>query len=260
LISALNNWLKFIVKKSFLGPLIGKIRSSSIKLIGFKIRYDQDELITAHYPYFQNDEKFVNAVKSNFEFDEINRDLIDHDWRIHILCSLALGASKESKGDFIECGVFRGDCAKSIISYCNLDKSDKTFWLLDSFDGFDMSQLSNREQVLRSEEQFKDVLGFVKKKFLTNKCVSIVKGFVPESLENVSSKNFCFAHIDMNASYPEKEALKYIFPRLEKGGVIVFDDYGHAGHEEQKEAIDKVAHSFGRIVTCLPTGQGILFK
>lgn len=252
--------LKFLVKKSFLGPLIGKIKSSSIKLIGFKIRYNQDELITAHYPYFQNDERFVAAVKSNFEFDEIRRERIDHDWRIHILCSLALSASKESKGDFIECGVFRGDCAKSIINYCNLDESGKTFWLLDSFDGFDPSQFSDHERVLRSEEQFKGVFDFVKRKFKNNKCVSIVQGFVPKSLENVSSKIFCFAHIDMNTSYPEKEALKYIFPRLEKGGVVVFDDYGHAGHEEQKEAIDKVAQTFGRVVTCLPTGQGILFK
>jgi O-methyltransferase len=253
-------WLKNIFKKTLIGILLGKIKSSSIRFIFFKIRYAQDELITAHYPYFQKEKKFINALRSNYRFDEIKNRTIDHDWRISILCSLAYGLSKGQRGDFIECGVFKGDCAKSIINYCDLNKSRKNFFLLDSFDGFDISQLSTNEKKLRNDKQFKNSLSFVKKKFFEDKCVSIVQGFIPQSLKKLSSKTFCFAHIDMNASYPEKEAFKFIFKRLVKGGAIIFDDYGHAGHEEQKIAIDKIALKFNRVICCLPTGQGVLFK
>ena len=252
--------LKFLVNQFSFAWIIGKILSSSVKYIGFKIRYNQDEIITAHYPYFQNDPKFVRAIKSNFKYDKIKRDTINHDWRIHILLTLAHGVCKNLKGDLIEFGVFRGDCAMSIMNYCNLNTSNKTFYLLDSFDGFSVSQLTKHEKELRSYKQFKDSYNFVKRKFFKYKCVSIIKGYVPESLKKVSSKKFCFAHIDMNASYPEKKAFLYIYPLLVQGGIIIFDDYGHAGHEEQKIVLEKVALSFGRVITVLPTGQGMLIK
>jgi len=64
----------------------------------------------------------------------------------------------------------------------------------------------------------------------------------------------------MNASYPEKVAVEFIFPKLKDDGVIIFDDYGYAGHEEQRIVLDSSAKKMGRVITCLPTGQGILVK
>jgi O-methyltransferase len=228
--------------------------------VRFGIRYSQDELITAHYPYFREDSKFIEALNFNFSFDLSPRSAIEHDWRVHVLCSLAFNAIKGGDGDLIECGVFRGDCAKTIMHYCDLNSSNKVFWLLDSFDGFDRTQLTKKEQELRTEKQFRGVLEFVTEKFRGDKCARIVPGFVPTTFERVTAKSFCFAHIDMNASYPEKEALGFIFPRLKEGGVIVFDDYGHAGHEEQRVELDNMAKKLGRSITCLPTGQGLLIK
>ncbi len=252
--------LKNLLKKSSLGPFLGRLKSISLKFVRFKIRYEQDEIITGHYPYFKNDSKFIQAISSNFQYDEIPRNKIDHDWRIHVLSSIAYNAVKDGVGDLIECGVFKGDCAKTIINYCKLNDSKKTFWLLDSFDGFDQNQLTENEKALRSEGQFKGVLEFVESKFKSDSCVKIVPGFVPGTFTEVKSDYFCFAHIDMNASYPEKEALDFIFPKLKEGGVIVFDDYGHAGHEEQRKVLDVASKKLGRVITCLPTGQGIIVK
>tara|TARA_A100001015_G_scaffold320424_1_gene446730 strand:- start:753 stop:947 length:195 start_codon:yes stop_codon:yes gene_type:complete len=64
----------------------------------------------------------------------------------------------------------------------------------------------------------------------------------------------------MNANYPEKLALEFIFPRLKDGGVVIFYDYGHVGYEEQRIALDKMAKKLDRVITCLPTGQGLLIK
>lgn len=250
-----------LVKRSPLGPLVARVKSAKFKYVRFGIRYDQDELITAHYPYFRDDSRFIEALNSNFSFDPPpRRSAIEHDWRVHVLCSVAFNAVKSGDGDLIECGVFRGDCAKTIIHYCDLNSSKKVFWLLDSFDGFDESQLTKKEQQLRSEKQFRGVLEFVTAKFGGDKCAQIIQGFVPNTFEMVTANSFCFAHIDMNASYPEKEAFNFIFPKLKDGGVIIFDDYGHAGHEEQRFELDNMAKKFGRVITCLPTGQGLLVK
>jgi hypothetical protein len=252
--------LKTILKKSFLGPILGRLKSTQAKFVNFKIRYDQDEIITSHYPYFQEDKKFIEALSYNLSFNKNQKNVIKHDWRIYILCSFAFNAIKNGDGDLIECGVFRGDCAKTILHYCDLNSTNKNFYLLDSFDGFDQSQLTIKEKNLRKESQFRGVLEFVKKKFIGDNCIKIIEGFVPNTFSEVKSKKFCFAHIDMNASYPEKEALEFIFPRLKDGGVIIFDDYGHAGHEEQRVALDYVAKKLHRVITCLPTGQGLLIK
>lgn len=252
--------LKTILKNSFLGPFLGRLKSAQLKYVNFKIRYDQDGFITTHYPYFQEDKRFIEALKYNSSFDEIQKKALTHDWRIFILCSFAFNAIKSGDGDLIECGVFRGDCAKTILRYCDLNSTNKYFYLLDSFDGFDASQLTINEKNFRNEGQFRGVLEFVKKKFIDDNCIKIIEGFVPNTFNQIKSKKFCFAHIDMNASYPEKKALEYIYPRLKDGGVIIFDDYGHAGHEEQRVVLDEVVKKFDRVIICLPTGQGLLIK
>ena len=248
------------LRGSFLGSIIGRLKTARLRYVKFRVRYNRDELITAHYPYFLQEQRFISALKSNFQFDPEPRVTIEHDWRIHVLCSLALGVVKGAEGDFIECGVFRGDCAKTIINYVDLNSTNRSFFLLDSFDGFDFSQLTEKESKLRGEGQFVGAFEFVTGKFRCDSCVKIIQGFVPNTLDSIANKMFGFAHIDMNAAYPEKEAFQFIFPRLRDGGVIIFDDYGHAGHEEQRLALDEVASGFGRVITCLPTGQGLLIK
>lgn len=44
------------------------------------------------------------------------------------------------------------------------------------------------------------------------------------------------------------------------GAIVVLDDYGWSGHEEQKHAFDSFARSRGVEVLSLPTGQGLILK
>jgi hypothetical protein len=64
----------------------------------------------------------------------------------------------------------------------------------------------------------------------------------------------------MNCVQPEVSALEYFWPRLEASAIVVLDDYGWPGHENQKDAADNFASSVGTKVLSLPTGQGILIK
>jgi predicted O-methyltransferase YrrM len=64
----------------------------------------------------------------------------------------------------------------------------------------------------------------------------------------------------MNCVIPEQEALKYFWPRLSKGGIVILDDYAWPGHENQKKSHDEFAFQHGIQVLSLPTGQGLIIK
>ena len=51
-----------------------------------------------------------------------------------------------------------------------------------------------------------------------------------------------------------------IWDRLTPGGMIVLDDYGFGGHEEQRAAWDAFTAARGARVLALPTGQGLISR
>lgn len=255
-----SKFVKFLKKTPLWSSLV-KLYFWRFRLIQFPILYDNDDVITSHYPWFQREEKFLSAVKADRGF---GRDEGFPDWRLHVLCGFAFNALRNNQGNLVEFGVDEGSCAKTVLEYCDLDKEGRRYFLVDSFDGFDINNLTDDERLSSSlsarHQKFKGTLSVVQEKFKNNSCVELVRGFVPEVLNQIAGEIFCFAHVDMNAVHAEEEAFKFIFPRLISGGVIVFDDYGHGGHERQKMALDKIAHGFDRRIVCLPTGQGLLVK
>jgi predicted O-methyltransferase YrrM len=64
----------------------------------------------------------------------------------------------------------------------------------------------------------------------------------------------------MNCAVPEKAALEYFWPRMAHGGIILLDDYGWRGYENQKRTHDNFAASVGHEVLPLPTGQGLIVR
>jgi hypothetical protein len=87
------------------------------------------------------------------------------------------------------------------------------------------------------------------------------KGFIPESF-SVSNNpdSIVWLHIDLNSSIPTVAALDFFWDRLERGGVILFDDYNWIGYEDTKRVIlDWLSTRPGTLLP-LPTGQAIIFK
>jgi hypothetical protein len=88
----------------------------------------------------------------------------------------------------------------------------------------------------------------------------IIKGTVPETLPECTAEKICYLSIDMNCAGPEIAAANYFWDKLVAGAVIVLDDYGFMGHEEQQKAFDAFAKEKKVQILQLPTGQGIIFK
>jgi predicted O-methyltransferase YrrM len=90
--------------------------------------------------------------------------------------------------------------------------------------------------------------------------VELVQGAVPETLARIDSQTIAFAHIDMNNPMPEAEAFRFLWPRMTKGGCVLFDDYAYFGGDAHRAAIDAVAEDLGVEVAHLPTGQGLAIR
>jgi len=226
------------------------------------LKYSKDLLYTFNNCDFITEPRFAHAYKL---CKELGGDLLkDYDiqWRMYMLCCAAHHATK-LEGDFIDCGVYTGFCTRAIIDFVQFEKLDKKYFLMDTFEGLD-ARYSNEYEMQRN-----DKLGYgkagnlyekVKQTFSEFKNVELIKGPIPETLPLAKTNKISFLSIDMNTEGPEIAAMEYFWPKLVSGAMIVLDDYGYPGCENQKAAHDKFAAGKGVLVFPLPTCQGIIIK
>lgn len=228
------------------------------------ITYNADGLATQHNADFQRDPRFQRAYLAGLATIRSRRPDLQVAWRVYICCWAAEHGLK-LEGDFLECGVFTGIYSRAVCEYLDFAAHpSRRFWLLDTFEGIDVAQLTPEEMARgvagMNRKYAGDVYPEVKQTFAPFPNVSIVKGAVPGTLAQVASEKLAYVSIDMNAALPEVAATEFAWERLVPGGTIVFDDYGFAAHIEQKKALDALAARLGHPILALPTGQGLLIK
>jgi len=188
-------------------------------------------------------------------------------WRLHTLVWAAEQAIKVP-GDFVECGVFKGDMSWVIVTLLGDRLADRAFHLFDSFEGL--------SPTLAKPQDYPDNPGFiemansvysepglserVRKRFSLMPNVRVVQGFLPDALIGRTPQQIAFLHIDLNSPRAEVACLEHLFDRVSAGGTIVLDDYGWRAFRAQKEAEDAFFAARGYSVLELPTGQGLVLK
>jgi hypothetical protein len=226
--------------------------------------YDQDGLRSIHNHDFMQEPYFRKAYERGC------RAATDYNWhwRVHIGLWAAFTACK-LKGDFVECGVNHGFLSSAIMEFLDWDSLNKTFFLLDTFEGLDQRYVSSEDQMNGALQKNESLLesGFyvrgvesVKANFSEWRNIKIVKGSIPETLTQVETRNIAYLHIDMNCSPPEVAAIDFFWDRLLLGAIVLLDDYAYQSFESQKHAMDTFAHTKKVMIASLPTGQGLLVK
>lgn len=224
--------------------------------------YKEDIITTMASTGFMTDPKFIRAYSKCEQSD--NNRLISSSytirWRIHTLIWAAKYASK-LEGDFVEFGGGFGLFSSAIYEYLNFQEIDKKYYLLDSFEGLkDKNLLPEEISSLNNYKRFGNWYDEIKQKFSSFENMIIVPGYVPDTLTEIKSDKVCFVSIDFNCMEPERDALEFIWGKLVKGGIIIFDDYAFPGHHNQKNSHDKFAEENNCLIYTCPTGQGILIK
>ena len=154
---------------------------------------------------------------------------------------------KKKVYDFVECGCWKGHSSYIISKLIKAKKKKINFHIFDSFEGLSDStkederyHLINKtkkdkiKRYFQSNEQF--VRNYVLKKF---KFVSTYKGWIPKKFDKVKNKKFSLIHIDVDLFKPTYDSLRFFYPKLCKGGVILCDDYNVTGFPGAKNAWDK---------------------
>ena len=165
--------------------------------------------------------------------------------------SLATEAGSRSSGSVAECGVYRGGTAKILSNIF----PDRELLLFDTFQG--MPETDAVKDLHRkgdfadtSLEQVKAYVGA-----RDNSNVTFVPGLIPETLAPYSGRTFCFVHVDLDIYGAIRSACEFFYPRLEPGGIMLFDDYGFPSCPGARLAVDEFFADKPVSPMVLSTGQ-----
>ena len=173
------------------------------------------------------------------------------------------------QGDAAECGCWRGHSTYMIAKTLSTGGFNSIFHIFDSFEG--LSELgaedTNARRTLTPEE-----INGLKESFASSEVrvrrvlepfpfVRLYSGWIPERFPEVKDTKFRFVHIDVDLYQPTVDSLNFFYPRMERGGVMTFDDYGMSQFPGTKQAVDEYLSDKDYLMFYeIPTGGGFLIK
>ena len=197
---------------------------------------------------FLQDERLLAAV------DKVARtpnEYVGFIWRFNTLIWAAKQCLASVDGDFVECGVYEATSMAIVTDYVDFASTGRQLYLYDCFD----HKVGDKHMKLPGHST--NLLETVQQRFGHQPWAHIVKGYVPESFQQALPDKIAFAHIDMNNAEAEVAALEALWPRLQPGAIVVLDDYGSSGLEEQRLAHDAFFAQYGVPVLEMGTVQGV---
>lgn len=181
----------------------------------------------------------------------------DRHFNLYHLAKLA----KAIDGDTAECGVRHGFGSYLIIN--SLNQPTKIHHLFDSFEGLSeptSMDINPSAPIQWSKGDLSVPLDEVKNHFVNFKNIKFYKGWIPERFSNVASKNFSLVHIDVDLYEPTKSSLEYFYPKMQKGGIIICDDYGSTSCPGAKLACDEFIADKEEDLIFITTSQCFIIK
>jgi O-methyltransferase len=160
------------------------------------------------------------------------------------------------EGEAAEIGVYKGGTAKLLANV--FEEKDKTLYLFDTFEGMPET---DPEKDMHSKGDFDDTsFEYVRDFLKDSKNIEIHKGFFPDTAEPIKNTTFCFVHIDVDIYKSVMDCCDFFYPRLAKGGIMIFDDYGFLSCPGAKTAVDEFFQDKPEFSCYLPTGQSFVVK
>ena len=160
------------------------------------------------------------------------------------------------RGDYAECGVFRGGSAYLMCESAALN--NRTVHLFDSFEG--LSKPQSHEDFHWSEGD----LAVGEETVLSNLSefnnFRTYRGWIPDRFPEVAGLTFSFVHVDVDLEQPTRDSIAFFYPRLSQGGILLLDDHGSAMCPGARAAALDYFAEKGESVLDLATGQGLVIR
>lgn len=159
-------------------------------------------------------------------------------------------------GDIVECGCYKG--ASAYLMCRALRGTNALVHLFDSFEGLSSPDSRDGDYWVRgalavTEDSVHETL----KEFDNYR---VYKGWIPGRFPEMRVQPVRFLHIDVDLYGPTYDSLTFFYSRLERGAMVLFDDYGFSTCPGAKEAADEFFADKPERIAMLPTGQAFAIK
>lgn len=165
-------------------------------------------------------------------------------------------------GDWAECGVYKGGTAQLLAAVMSTGAPNgKSLHLFDSFEGMPSGSTPARDY--HSPGDFSDTSQvLVRSRLAPYPFCTVHVGFMPGTFEELDTDSlFSFVHIDVDIYPSAMDCCVWFWPRLARGGVLVFDDYGFYPYRHGlRSAVDDFFSDKDDKPIALPTGQAFVIK
>jgi O-methyltransferase len=153
---------------------------------------------------------------------------------INILIEM-IERTRSLSGAIADCGVYKAASTVGMALYMHQHGILKQIYAFDSFEGFEPQsvardlQLGGAQDEDRHERGFSDctldeVIAKIRRFRIDN--VNVVPGYFNQSFKTLSlGLTFSFVHLDVNLYDSYRESLEFFYPRVERGGIVLFDEY-----------------------------------
>lgn len=160
-------------------------------------------------------------------------------------------------GDVAEVGVYRGGTAKLLAKV--FEPTQKPLHLFDTFSGTpttDPIKDPYYKAGIFGDVSLRNIQAFM----VDCRNLHFYQGLFPDTAKPIENKTFCFVHIDVDIYKSVKDCCQFFYPRLERGGLMIFDDYGDLSCPGAKLAVDEYFSDKPEKPCYLPTGQCIVIR
>lgn len=235
----IKNLAKLAIK-----PITSEIvrRAIARGLVDIRLKSSNDYSYCINIPYatyapWLDDPIFTSAYES------IKENTLVDKYRCHELWQIAKHAARLG-GEILEVGVWRGGTG-CLIAHCSalFGATSQKVYLCDTFTGivkageFD-TQYHGGEH---ADTSIKIVRELADRLNLNN--IEILQGIFPDEIGSIiENSQFSFCHIDVDVYNSACDTLNWIWPRLQLGGVIIFDDYGFSTCDGVTRLVNEYSH------------------
>lgn len=223
-----------------------------IRKILSKVGIDKKYTLCLPYGYYTYSpwlEDWFQEIYSKIRDQTIVKE--DRCYIIYEFCNHSL----HLKGNFAECGVYKGGTAFIIAN--TLKNKNKQLHLFDTFAG--MPDMANKDQSSHKKGDFGDVsLNAVENILRRFPFVVFHQGLIPKTFKAIKDEKFAFVHIDVDLYQTTKDCCSFFYNRMISGGVMIFDDYGFRYEYPAKRAVDEFFKGKPESPISLRTGQCIV--
>jgi len=184
--------------------------------------------------------------------------------RIHVLCEATRYISQARiPGDVVECGVWKGGSMMAVARTL-MGESDRTrdLYLFDTFEGMTdpteddvNADGETAAELLKSTPRSEDreslwcvahkdgVRDAMESTHYPIDRIHLIQGRVEETVPAQAPKRIALLRLDTDWYESTRHEMEHLYPRLERGGVLIVDDYGH--WKGARKAVDEYLERTG---------------